>query len=518
MAATAGRVPLRIRIGVTGHRTLEDEDSIAEQVGVVLDRIQRLLPSTETTLVLYEVVSALGEGADRIVAECVLKTPSATLEVPLPLPREDYERDFGSEGSRQRFNRLLDRADQIRVVGGSDRLDAYRRAGNYVVDSCDLLIAIWDGEPSRGTGGTKEILERARRREMPTFVIDARAPFGIRERPPSSLLLLEEVGRYNRVEIPLVPTDVQRPLGPPHLEPGGGEGEALGRCLSWIEPSFHRADALASRYRFRFVAASRLIFVLSALAIASVAVSVVTAEGVGSGFAFLEALLMVGALILWLSVRRRLHRLWITSRFLAERFRSAAFLAFLGSDVVIPSVGDYRASAHEWLARVYREVWRSRPRLEHSMRELGYVKELLWQNWVGPEITYYEMSAASHATALQLTTIASVVFFVATIAAAMLHASDLATGGLERVVVALSVALPAFAAALIGISGLEQHERHAERYRLMARHLGELSDELRQASDVENIRDIASRLEAELRTESDAWIDIMRFLDVELPF
>jgi hypothetical protein len=41
------------------------------------------------------------------------------------------------------------------------RLDAYRRVGHYVVDHCDLLIAIWDGQPARGRGGTADIVQYA---------------------------------------------------------------------------------------------------------------------------------------------------------------------------------------------------------------------------------------------------------------------------------------------------------------------------------------------------------------------
>ena len=37
------------------------------------------------------------------------------------------------------------------------------------------------------------------------------------------------------------------------------------------------------------------------------------------------------------------------------------------------------------------------------------------------------------------------------------------------------------------------------------------------ATDLERVRDVALRIEAELRTEGDEWVDVMRFQDVELP-
>lgn len=187
MAELAGHAPLRMRIGVTGHRVLSDETAIAAAVDEILSRLQRVLPSRPVTSVSLEVVSPLGEGADRIVAERVLRLPGATLEVPLPLPEGDYEQDFGSDASRRRFHELLDRASRVWVVGGSDRNDAYERAGAYVVESCDVLIAIWDHQPARGVGGTGDIVALARRRGVPAFLIDPRSPSQVtEERMPSA--------------------------------------------------------------------------------------------------------------------------------------------------------------------------------------------------------------------------------------------------------------------------------------------------------------------------------------------
>jgi len=111
---------------------------------------------------------------------------------------------------------------------------------------------------------------------------------------------------------------------------------------------------------------------------------------------------------------------------------------------------------------------------------------------------------------------ASVVLFAGAISAAAIHAfgSSHETSG---VVVVLSIALPAFAGALLGLSALEEHARHAERFALMARRLQELGDRLTDADDLPSIRALTLAIEAELRTEGDAWVDVMRFRDVELP-
>jgi len=42
--------------------------------------------------------------------------------------------------------------------------EAYLAAGCRVVDMSDVLLAVWDGQPARGKGGTGNIVEYARSR------------------------------------------------------------------------------------------------------------------------------------------------------------------------------------------------------------------------------------------------------------------------------------------------------------------------------------------------------------------
>jgi hypothetical protein len=114
------------------------------------------------------VISALAEGADRLVAERVLARPGTRLIVPLPLRREEYLRDFESEASKQHFSALLERADEVTELPHQPSRGArYHAAGIYVLDHSDVLIAVWDGKPGRGASGTAEIVAEARRRGLP---------------------------------------------------------------------------------------------------------------------------------------------------------------------------------------------------------------------------------------------------------------------------------------------------------------------------------------------------------------
>jgi hypothetical protein len=520
MATTAASIPLRLRIGVTGHRTLADEWPLGENVDVVISHLRSMAPSTPTTPIVFEVVSPLGEGADRLVAARVLRDATATLEVPLPLPADDYETDFRSKDSRLRFRELAARADSVWVVGGHGRADAYTRVGAYLVDSCDVLIAIWDGRPARGPGGTADILGLAEKQGMPTFVISAESPFVVREDLlPIKFTMIHGADRYNEMAL-----RVQRGRSIPPPKPSqhaSDEGaRALEPYVSWAEPWYGSADSLANLYRRRFIWAGTGLFFLSTFAVLAVALSA-TEESMGRAraFAAAEAALMCAAVALWLGVRRRLHDRWITARFFTERLRSAIFLAFVGSESLVGPTpqGNYRSTSQEWLTRFVREIWRSRPGHRGSGAPVEVAKAALREAWIDRQIRYYKDRGRRHATSYTVLKVMSVTLFATAIGAAILDATGAAEPEWSRTVVVLSIALPAFGAALAGIAALEQHARHAERFHLIARRLEELAKRLDRADDPEVVADVAMRVDAELRTEAAAWIDVMRFQDVELP-
>jgi hypothetical protein len=151
------------RIGVTGHRFLADTDKIAAGVDEALNRIEASFPGEALT-----VLSPLAEGADRLVVQRVLARSGARLVAPLPLPESDYMDDFQTTESRKEFLSLLDRADEVIELPPAETRDrAYEAVGRYVLDHCDVLIAIWDGQGAQGQGGTGEVVAEARQHGLP---------------------------------------------------------------------------------------------------------------------------------------------------------------------------------------------------------------------------------------------------------------------------------------------------------------------------------------------------------------
>ena len=156
-------------VGVTGHRVLSEVDKIAAGIDAALDAIATVFPERPVL-----VASALAEGADRIVAHRALARPGASLEAILPLPRDDYATDFMSDESRREFASLLERAGHVvQLPPASVRNEAYEAGGRYVLDHCELLLAIWDGLAAQGQGGTGAIVAAARLRGLPIAWVHA---------------------------------------------------------------------------------------------------------------------------------------------------------------------------------------------------------------------------------------------------------------------------------------------------------------------------------------------------------
>ena len=174
------RVPFALCVGVTGHR---EEALPAECVqrlpGQIRDALQLLVRgaaavragaegcfASEPTRLIF--VSPLAQGADQIAAEAALEL-GFSLQATLPFAREEYRRDFSDEAAARRFDALVARAEFVLELPGSrDRSpEAYMMAGRATVAHCDALIAVWDGLPARGHGGTAEVVQLAIRRGTP---------------------------------------------------------------------------------------------------------------------------------------------------------------------------------------------------------------------------------------------------------------------------------------------------------------------------------------------------------------
>lgn len=158
------------RIGITGHQNvpLAALDFITRGIRKVLSAHERATG-----------YSCLAAGADQIFASELLDAGGQLHAV---IPCANYDTTF-SDRDLAKYNALLATAVEItRLPYRSPSEVAYDAAGYYIVESVDLMVAVWDGEPARGQGGTADAVAHARELGVEVQVI---WPQGISRDPAS---------------------------------------------------------------------------------------------------------------------------------------------------------------------------------------------------------------------------------------------------------------------------------------------------------------------------------------------
>jgi hypothetical protein len=306
------QLPATVAIGFTGHRTLGDE---AQCRKAILDFLERR--KTSATGLVYG-VSSVAAGGDLLFAEsCIqLELPLCVL---LPLPAEEFRKDFDAI-SWSRAKRVLEKASSVEVMAGNQsREECYYECGIETVLQSRLLLALWDGGPSQGLGGTENIVSFARGLGRPVVWLhsttgDVRI---FNEKTEQELLGDPELEFLNELPDPDVPVEMDQP-------------EALARA--W----FRKVDESATRFapQSRRLAAIPIVFTAAASLL----------SGVGSQAHGVEICLTIGTALgiaapvvpAVLRLGRR-HAWWARTRTAAEVCRSV--LAFWRAPVPYEAIG-----------------------------------------------------------------------------------------------------------------------------------------------------------------------------------
>lgn len=149
-----------IRIGITGHRNLTPDvgGAVAALIGSHLEPYGCDMVG----------LSCLADGADALFAAAVVDA-GAPLEVIVPARRY---RDGLPAAHHPLYDRLLSQAVLVHALPHVESTPrAHLEAGRALVERCDQLVAVWDGEPARGPGGTADIVAYARSLHRPVSVL-----------------------------------------------------------------------------------------------------------------------------------------------------------------------------------------------------------------------------------------------------------------------------------------------------------------------------------------------------------
>ena len=152
-----------MRVGITGHQKLADPtDWLWVQA-----KLDEFLSQAPIPLVGF---TSLAIGADQRFAESVLRYGGSFVAI---IPFLDYSLKFAEGHDREYYEGLLGQSKEVEILKASaSNREAYFKAGKQVANRSELLIAIWDGKPAAGLGGTADIVHYAQSCSKPIRHID----------------------------------------------------------------------------------------------------------------------------------------------------------------------------------------------------------------------------------------------------------------------------------------------------------------------------------------------------------
>lgn len=164
----------RYLIGFTGHRSGYDEAIIRPALVKVLTDLKQRAQQAGGQAELY---ASVAEGSDTLCVE-IAREQGMPVHLLLPLETAEFERDFSSPAAWKRSQAQLSISRQRPghdsehlVAGEATRPECYFNQAIHMLDAVDVVVAVWDGQPARGLGGTAQVIAQAKEIGTPVVQI-----------------------------------------------------------------------------------------------------------------------------------------------------------------------------------------------------------------------------------------------------------------------------------------------------------------------------------------------------------
>ncbi len=494
----SGSKTIPIVVGVTGHRALRPQDVPALRGAVRAQLLELRGRCPHSDLVL---LCSLAAGGDLLCAD-VAEELGLPLLAALPMPREEFEKDFAPEELARFFHHCA-RAERVFVAPATEKVPerpdcdfAYRQAGVYISAHSHILLALWDGgAPAPNGCGTAEAVAfslrgayspaqgvalRSAGNEAVIHVFTPRGEncgkaagaveiLGGREAMEETLRRTDE---FNRLAAPL---DTRRGILPPDRPDDGVLG-----CME----SLHRAaDTLSLRYAALY---RRVLLALAAAGTVLTMAFLLYDEAQAIWMILVcGAMLLAAALLLRAVDRTACHRRYIEYRALAECLRVQTYLRYAGSGVDAAELLSWsQQDETAWIMDALCALGLGVPPLEtHDIREC----------WVEGQLRYHRSAAKKAARSARVSErvvrtalVASVTLYLLAVVfellcGGLIFTPRFAVGDVELFRTLLKIALGTLSASTLFIAGyygklslprsLSDHAKMARFYEKMSAQL-----------------------------------------------
>jgi hypothetical protein len=483
---TQSTLPAIWVIGFTGHRHLADAQKVGQTLRSVVESLQAEISGN---LIGF---SSIAIGADTLFAETCLALGIPWIAL-LPRPKDDFRKDF-TEPDWAKASELLSRAMRVEALpAGRSRDLGYLEGGLSTVEEADIMIAVWNGESSRGTGGTAEIVAHADNLAKPIVLIDP-ASLAIKRNHFADGIFADEA--LNELNLVSGKDTTSFPAAP-----------AKERVRRFFERVDARAAKIAPRYR-RWIGAS---VIMNAIAAVLGAASITLALN-SRALDVLVFLLTAAAMIAVAFIKTKgSHKRWIRNRIAAEICRSS--LATWDLEEVAPPVWFNQLDGFGRLVKTVR-LLRLSDKDKSEVNPDDWRRNYL-QTRIDQQLNYVDRRRRRLTAALLVFTfgfwIFSAIGIVRTILSALLSGtpSDLLRSAMFQSF--LPIALPLAAGCTLSLITIFDLHRQIARSKAMKDRLKNIRSQIEKAASLSSIRRAVENAENIFAAELLEWFTLYRY-------
>jgi hypothetical protein len=488
----SSQLPLFHVVGFSGHRQLEKLEGVAQAITEALVALRREVPGEWVAL------SSVAEGGDQMfVAQA--RTLGLSWHAILPLPKAEFEKDF-SPADWNAVETMLGQAEHVRVITeNGSREDAYLDCGMETVNGADVLLAVWDGQPARGKGGTADVVDYAKSLGKPVIVIDA-ATLAVRR---------ENFGRLEKRDASLA--NLNRL---PDATTGWGENpfKAPDRIFAFQQKCDYAASHGAPQFRMLIVSTVLLHVIATLIAAAALSFDLHFVI-----IPWLKLLCLAGALGVALVLRHHhhSHHSWVRCRLAAEFCRSALATwglpraAPLFEDLDLPGVRGLTRSLH---------ILHSRSANTQPVPMEEFQRVYL-EKRIDDQLAYYRRQEARALPLFKRLKmgfwIATMLAMACTLAYAVCHTGHIEVPAAVETLLFyfLPISLPVVAASFISLISINDLQRRVARFREMQLVLEDSRKRVTFCQTWNSLERIVLKTERALLQEVLEWHSITSFAE-----
>lgn len=489
MAAGSSQLPLFHVVGFSGHRQLADPAGVERAIGGVLEELRREAPGE------WIAFSSAAAGADLLFVRTAL-AQGLGWEASLPLPLVDFERDFPAH-EWTGVKTLLARAEHLEIASEpGSREEAYLSGGFEIVNRCDVLLVVWDGQPARGKGGTADVVAYARAMGRPIVIIN----------PESRAVRKENFERLRLQDANLKFLNAV----PGEVPPAAGSAQQL---VAAFQKKVDDAATHSSPHFRRLIAITVWLHVTAT----GVATAALAFDWHAVALPWVKLLFLLGALGVALVVRyKRTHHHWTRCRLAAEITRSA--LAIWGLPRATRLFADFDWSGLEPLRRSLDVLHRRAARETHADFDTFRQKYLAGR--IDDQLAYFARQESRAIPLLARLRLGFTLTSVGAIVFTALYALHETLGWpvlphvVEQALYYFApIMLPVLAAAFISLISINDLHRRVARYREMCIRLETVRKEIAHSQTWAGLERAIAKAERVLLQEVFEWHSITSFTE-----